>query len=50
MELNQYQYDWMNSLMVIAAEKDLLSSITNSIVTDRVASSFGQLKTNLLIV
>ena len=42
--------DWMNALMVISAEKDLLSSINHDIIIDRFARLSDQLKRNLIHV
>ena len=40
--------EWMNALMIIASEKDLLSSIKNDVIIDKFASLSVELKRHLV--
>ena len=42
--------EWMNALMVIASEKDLLSTISNDVIIDKFAKLSETLKRNLIHV
>jgi hypothetical protein len=42
--------DWMKSLMIIAAEKDLLSTISNNSIIDAFASLNDRLRRNLICI